>query len=612
MKKQNVFKINGFLTYLIVIFLNAFTDLGHKIVVQNTVFKVYDGSLQIILTSIVNALILLPFVITFSPAGFLSDRFPKNLVMRYTALLAVVLTVLITVCYHNGWFVLAFVMTFLLALQSALFSPAKYGYIKELVGDENLTSANGATQAVTTVSILSGIMFYTVLFEGYLGEFDSTSDILKQIAPIGYFLTFGSLVEFLLSFRLPYTKNYDSCRVFSARRYFQGYYLFKNLKTITRKKDIFYAILIVSIFWGVSQVILAIFGEYAKSNLGITNTIYVQGVMALAGIGIVVGSVWASKLSKHYVNVGFSFVGALGISVIVFMIPNITFMPLIAVLFMLFGVFSGFILVSINSYIQHKSPIIHLGTILAGNNFIQNIFMITFLILTTLFAYFGLNAVSLFYIMGFVSVVMTYLALKNFLEKSVWSLFEFLASFRYRLNFYGRENVPHDKGVLLIGNHVSWLDWLFIQTPFEKEINFLMDKDIYNKKIFNWLLKKRHVVPISPKAFKEGFKLATKKLNSKEIVAIFPEGGISYDCTLQQFQKGFEYIAKHTQDTVVVAFYIDGMQGSAFARCSGRKPLFRRDVDIYFSKPYDKNLTTDEAYKIVKNLKETYAKQTKT
>ena len=46
--------------YLIVLFLNAFVDLGHKITIQNTIFKVHDGATQIVLTALVNALILIP------------------------------------------------------------------------------------------------------------------------------------------------------------------------------------------------------------------------------------------------------------------------------------------------------------------------------------------------------------------------------------------------------------------------------------------------------------------------------------------------------------------------------------------------------------------------
>ena len=111
-----LFRIAGFLPFIAVVFINAFVDLGHKIVIQNTLFKVYEGSTQILLTAIVNALILLPFVMLFTPSGYLADKFPKNRVMRISAIAAVVLTLGITVCYYLGWFWPAFAMTFLLAV----------------------------------------------------------------------------------------------------------------------------------------------------------------------------------------------------------------------------------------------------------------------------------------------------------------------------------------------------------------------------------------------------------------------------------------------------------------------------------------------------------------
>ena len=80
-----VLRIQGFIAFITVVFLNAFVDLGHKIIIQNTIFKIYDGSTQIILTAIVNALILLPFIMLFTPAGYLSDKYPKHLIMRFSA-----------------------------------------------------------------------------------------------------------------------------------------------------------------------------------------------------------------------------------------------------------------------------------------------------------------------------------------------------------------------------------------------------------------------------------------------------------------------------------------------------------------------------------------------
>ena len=130
--------------------MNAFVDLGHKIIIQNTIFKIYSGNTQVTLTAIINALILLPFVLLFTPAGFISDKWSKPRVLRNAAWIALGLTLLITLFYYLGWFWAAFLMTLLLGAQATFYSPAKYGYIKELVGAAELTTANGIIQAVST------------------------------------------------------------------------------------------------------------------------------------------------------------------------------------------------------------------------------------------------------------------------------------------------------------------------------------------------------------------------------------------------------------------------------------------------------------------------------
>ena len=105
---KSLFNVRGFIPYIFIVFLNAMTDLGHKIVLQNTILKAYDGSELIILTAIVNALILLPFILLFSPAGFLSDKYAKVKIIRVASLVAVGVTTLILFSYIMGWFWIAF------------------------------------------------------------------------------------------------------------------------------------------------------------------------------------------------------------------------------------------------------------------------------------------------------------------------------------------------------------------------------------------------------------------------------------------------------------------------------------------------------------------------
>ena len=604
-----MYKIIGVIHYIVVIFLNAFTDLGHKIIIQNTIFKVYDGDMQVVLTAVVNALILLPFILVFSPSGFLADRFPKNKIMEYSSIFAVIITLGITYSYYNGYFTLAFIMTFILALQSAIYGPAKYGYIKELVGEKYISSGNAAIQATTTVAILGGIIFYTVLFEGmYIDSLEDESQILQAIAPLGWLLVLSSIIEWFYASKLPNKMKAASKREFKMRRYLSGAYLRKNMKMLTRKREIFNAIIALSLFWSISQVVLAIFGEYAKSNLGITNTIYVQGVMALAGIGIVLGSIMASKYSKYYINLGLVGLGASGITIVVFLVPFVDSIALMAPLFMLFGVFSGFLMVPLNAHIQLLASRVHLGIILAGNNFIQNIFMVTFLALTTVFAYNGMDTEILFYLMGMVGIYLSFMTLRHYFVDTFWAKMFILGSLRHKYIYHGLKNVPQEGGALLLSNHVSWLDWIILQLPFKRHLNYMMEKDIYNWPVFHAIFKKGETIPISSKASKDAFKEAHKRLKNGKLVAMFPEGRISSDGKLSRFRKGYECIPSD-YDGCIIPVFIDGIFGSLFSRYkkSNKKYFWqRRIINVYYGTPISNKTSSEEVKEIIQKMKEKY------
>ncbi len=607
---KKLFKISGVFTYTLALFLNAFTDLGHKIIIQNTIFKVYDGSEQVMLTAIVNALMLLPFILLFTPSGYLSDRYPKNIIMKYSALFAIFITLGITLCYYMGWFEMAFGLTFLLGLQAALYSPAKYGYIKELVGVKLLTPANGVVQATTTVAILGGIIFYTVLFEmNVKPTFVDEADILKMIAPLGWLLVLGSIIEYLLTCKLENRMLQESRLKFDIKKYLNGYYLKKNLVTMTRKRGIIESVVALSVFWSLSQVVLAIFGAYAKESLHVSNTIYVQGAMSLAGFGIILGSYLAAVLSKYYINLGMIPFAGFGLSLMVLLLPfSSSFIQVIA-LFMLFGIFAGLFIVPLNAYIQEISPRAHLGTILAGNNFIQNIFMFFFLALTTFFAYFSMDVEILFYIMFFVGLLMALFMLKRHLVMFLWFVFEVVLNLRHKYKFVGVENIPHNGAILFLGNHISWIDWMIMQFPIQRRVSFMMERSIYNWRFFNKLFRLGNAIPLSIKASKDAFLEARKRVADGECVVIFPEGEITHTGEMGEFYRGFELIAGKSEG-VIIPYYIGGMWGSVLSRSKKRfksdGSFFKRHVTIIYGQPMPLTSKANEIKDVLHALKEKY------
>ncbi len=606
---KELFKIKGVVFYTIALFINAFTDVGHKMVIQNTIFEMYNGDKQIILTAIVNALILLPFVLLFSPSGYLADRFAKNIIMKYSALLAVFITFGITMAYYMGWFDVAFGFTFILSLQSAIYSPAKYGYIKELVGLKLLTAGNALVQSVTTVAILSSIILYTILFQMRLQHFHSESDILKMMVPLGWLLFVSSLVEFIFTSKMPNKMVISVKNRFNIKKYLSGYYLRKNMLTISRKPQILKAIFAIAIFWSISQVVLAIFGAYAKDTLHIQNTIYVQGSMALAGVGIIIGSILATKYSKYYINIGMVPFAGFGLSLMVFLVPFSSSFYEVIILFILFGVFAGLFIVPLNAYIQSLAPRVQLGTVLAGNNFLQNIFMILFLFITTIFAYYGIDVKVLFYFLFIIGFIMSLYMFRAHLVMAIWFVFEFLLNIRFSFSYIGLENIPKEKAVLFLSNHISWVDWIIVQFPIKERIAFMMERDIYYWRFAHAFFKLGNAIPLSERASKDAFVEARKRIAAGKKVMLFPEGRISYSGDIEKMHRGYELLAGKSEGTIIVC-YIGGMWGSIFSRSKKRfkqkGSFLKREVTVIYSEPMPITTKVDEVTKVLFGLQQQY------
>ena len=602
-----IFKIRGFLPYVVIIFLNAFNELGHKIIIQNTVFKYYSGTTQIILTAVVNALILLPFVMLFTPAGYLSDKYPKDKVIKFSAASAFALAILITMSFYAGWFKTSFILVFVLAVQAAFLSPAKYGYIKELTGKENIAIANAFVQAVSIIAILLGVFIFSILFEKfYNSDFKAVSDILTSIAPLGYLIVAGTAIETLLALTLPQKTATNKELSFNRKQYVTGNYLKENLRAIKENEVIWLSIIGLAIFWGINQVVFAAFGAYLKGTAHVTNTVVAQGLMAIAGIGVIGGSLMAGKASKNYIETGMIPASAIGITLLLFLLPSTITMSWLAILFFSYGVVGGMFIVPLNSLIQFNAKDKELGKVLAANNFLQNSVMLSFLLLTIFFALQGIDYGPLFnglFIIAFCGTIYTFIKLP---QSFIRYLIGTLVSQHYKLQVIGMENIPSSGGVLMLGNHTSYLDWAVIQMACPRRIRFVMARSYYER----WYLKKFldffGVVPISHAASKQALETIETLLNQGEVVVLFPEGSVSRTGQVGVFHRGFERAVANT-DAVIIPFYLRGLWGSVYSFATPKhREMSRlkrtRDVAVYFGKPMRKDSTASEIKKAVLEL----------
>ncbi|MFL0804024.1 MAG: acyl-[ACP]--phospholipid O-acyltransferase [Agarilytica sp.] len=593
----------GTLPFLIAVFLNAFVDLGHKIVIQNTIFKIHDGPQQIVLTAILNALILLPFILLFSPAGFASDRYPKHKVMRVTAWAAVALTSGITLCYLMGWFWASFAMTFLLAAQSALYSPAKFGYIRGFFGKEHLAEANGIVSAISIIAILTGTFAFSIVFESVFPDGATTkTEVLTTLVPVGLILMLTSIVELVMMYRLPQADTpialHSGPTKFSHT--FSSTLLKSNLAPVLKRDVIRLSIIGLAMFWSIGQVMLAAFPAFAKAQTGESNTIIIQAILGASGLGIALGSMIASRASKNYIETGLIPLGAAGIALGLAFLPTLESQIMMGLDFFFIGAMGGIFIVPLNAMVQFYANEHELGKVLAGNNLIQNIAMFSFLCVTVSFALLGISAKQLLIFTAIFALLGGCYTVSKLPQSLVRFVLSLLMSRRYRVNVQGMKNIPSEGGVLLLGNHITWIDWAIIQIASPRPVQFVMHKRIYERWYLTWFFKMFGSIPIEKGASsKASLDTIAQRLNQGHVVCLFPEGALSRTGHLGEFKRGFERAAAQCNDDVVIQpLYLRGLWGSQFSYSSEKLRQqsvdgWKREIIIAFGKPIDKNSKAD-------------------
>lgn len=143
----------------------------------------------------------------------------------------------------------------------------------------------------------------------------------------------------------------------------------------------------------------------------------------------------------------------------------------------------------------------------------------------------------------------------------------------YRVRTSGLENLPREGGVLLITNHISYVDVVVLQLVCPRPLRFVGHKGLRRNAFFNWCFELAGCIGISAEQPREGLRAAVDALKAGEVVCLCPEGHISRTGQLMQIQRGFEVIARQAGAPVIAAA-IDGLWGSIYS-FAGNKYLWK-------------------------------------
>ena len=160
--------------------------------------------------SLSGALFVVPYILFSNYAGRLADRHSKRsllVVMKFAeiAIMAIALCVLAGSNAVQG----LLLVLFLMATQSAFFSPSKYGFLPELVSENRLLKANGILEASRYAAIILGTLIGGLLMEVWSETPSKIGMVTIVIAIAGFLCSLGIRPPALRSEPAPKTAPTD-------------------------------------------------------------------------------------------------------------------------------------------------------------------------------------------------------------------------------------------------------------------------------------------------------------------------------------------------------------------------------------------------------------------
>jgi 1-acyl-sn-glycerol-3-phosphate acyltransferase len=543
---------------------------------------------------VIGALFILPFLLFSATSGQLADKYDKRTLIIFVKRLEFVIMALAAYGFFNAHIPILLGCTFLMGLHSTLFGPVKFAYLPQHLSEREITGGNGMVEMGTFVAILLGNVAGGLIIA------------VPEIGAhhVGFACVALAIVGRVTAAYIPASPATDPSLKINWNPFTETV---RNLKLAHGNLVVFRSLLGISWMWFFGAVFLSQFPSFAKEVLH-GNEQVASLLLVVFSIGIGTGSLLCEILSRRHVEIGLVPLGAIGMSVFAIDLyfasrglPTSAVMGITAfmaqpahwrVLFDLamLSLFAGLYSVPMYALIQLRAQATHRARIIAANNILNALFMIGSSVIAGLLLKMGMTIPQIFLLVGLANAVVAFyifMLLPEYLLRFVaWVASRFI----YRFKISGDEHIPVQGAAILTCNHVSYVDAVLLMAASPRPIYFVMDHRIFKQPVLGALFKLAKAIPIAPRsedpaAYEAAFEAAAKVLRDGDLLAIFPEGGITKDGTLQLFKGGIMKILGNAEcDSVtapVIPMALTNLWGSYFSRIEKDGAMvrpFRRGV----------------------------------
>lgn len=528
---------------------------------------------------VIGALFILPFLLFSATSGQLADKYDKRSLILFVKWLEIAIMLVAAVGFFTANVTTLLACTFLMGLHSTLFGPVKFAYLPQHLGERELTGGNGMVEMGTFVAILLG---------------NVAGGLIVAIPEVGaHWVGIGcialAIAGRLVSHWIPASPATDPGLAINWNPFTETW---RNLKLAYGNIVVFRSLLGISWMWFFGAVFLSQFPSFAKEVLH-GNEQVASLLLVVFSVGIGTGSLMCERLSRRHVDIGLVPVGAIGMTVFAVdlyfasrglppvapqTLAQFTAVPAhwrVMADLALLSFFAGLYSVPMYALIQLRAQPTHRARIIAANNILNALFMIASAVLAGALLQAGLTIPQVFLAVGIANaVVAAYIFLlvpEYLLRFTAWVATHVVYRFRVR----GEESIPVQGPAILACNHVSFVDAVLLMAASPRPIHFVMDHRIFRFPVLGWLFRLAKAIPIAsqkddPALYEAAFERAAQVLREGDLLAIFPEGGITRDGQLQPFKGGIMKILERAHaDGIappVVPMALTNLWGSFFSR----------------------------------------------
>ena len=596
-------KIKGLVPFLGLVVAQVASAAGLMILLQLLFLRILPAHEFSWYHYLLELLVLVPFILFPTPAGFFSDKYPKEKVLRVTSFAAFLFALLVGFSFYAGFRAGVFIATFCLFCVYAVHSPAKYGYLRELVGVRSLSSGTASLIAFSIGGFFLTAVGMSFGFQKLVpGSLKLVHAMMMKAYPLSIGVIVCAFVSFVFAMMLPDIGSRAPEMRFQWKQYFQLKFASRKLYKMWQNRTLRLSVIGLTLFWVILQMSILVFQELygMDGKLGLS----FAPALLLSAAGLIFGCIYASRMSRAFIETGLIPMGTAGASVCIFLIPGAIGNAVAApVLFAALGFFGGTFVVPMTSILLYQTKPRSAGHVVSFSNAVQYAVLLVLyavMILSVRFLHF--TAGELFFILGVICLAGAVWGIAMLPQSLLRQLLRGVLSNRYRLDVRGVQNIPWEGPVLFLGNHTSYIDWALLQMACPRPLRIVVRRQSFQKWYIDLLLKYMNVIYLDPKDPSPAMQAAHDALLRREAVALFPEIAISQTGNVNKFRLDYSSVVKGVPNLSLIPFYVQGLWGSSYSLSSARyRENVRHSGTRSVCVAFGKTLPPDSSVVVVKN-----------